>query len=76
MCKAGSIASRSLVGPRYGSEVKSARGDRPRAVHNLEQGLDDIDARRGWIIDQEAGIDRLSSRIARAGFMEVLTGTP
>jgi len=63
-------------GVRFGLEIKSARGDRPRAVRNLEEALDDIDAQRGWIIDQDVGIDRVSARVARAGFEQILRGTP
>ena len=61
---------------RFGIEVKSARGDQPRAVKSLEEALSDIDAHRGWIVDQVAGIDRVSGRVARAGFSELIDGTP
>jgi predicted AAA+ superfamily ATPase len=61
---------------RFGIEIKSARGDRPRAVKSLEEALNDIDAQRGWIIDQTSGIDRVSSRVARAGFGEIVAAAP
>ena len=61
---------------RFGIEIKCARGDRPRAVKSLEEALSDIDADRGWIIDQAPGIDRVSDRVARAGFGELVCGTP
>jgi len=61
---------------RFGVEIKTSRGDRPRAVRLLGEALADADAARGWIIDQTPGVDRVSDRVARAGFAEVLTGTP
>ena len=61
---------------RIGIEVKSARGDQPRTVKLLEQALSDIEAQRGWIVDQAKGIDRLSARVARGGFAELLSGVP
>jgi len=61
---------------RIALEVKTARGDRPRVVRSLNDALADVDAQRGWIIDQTPGIDRVADRIARAGFAEVLAGTP
>jgi len=61
---------------RFGIEIKRARGDRPRAVKSLEEALSDIDADRGWIIDQAPGNDRVSGRVARAGFADLVHGTP
>lgn len=63
-------------GKRFGVEVKTTRGDHPRAVRALSEGLTDVDACRGWIIDQSGGVNRVADRVARAGFVEVLTGTP
>ncbi len=57
-------------------EVKTARGDQPRTVRALSEALVDVDAYRGWIIDQAAGVNRVSDRVARAGFTAVQTGTP
>jgi hypothetical protein len=42
----------------------------------LEAALDDIGGERAWIVDQADGIDRLTDRVARAGFAEVSCGTP
>ena len=42
---------------RIGVEVKTARGDDPRAVRALSEALVDVDAFRGWIIDQDAGVE-------------------
>jgi hypothetical protein len=61
---------------RIALEVKSVGADRPRAVRGLEATLLDLDADRGWIIDQAPGIDRLGDRVARAGFETVIDGTP
>jgi predicted AAA+ superfamily ATPase len=61
---------------RIALEVKTAGADRPRVVRSLEEALVDLDANRGWIVDQASGIDRLGVRVARAGFEDVLDGTP
>lgn len=61
---------------RIALEVKTSRGDHPRVVRSLSDALADVDARRGWIIDQTPGINRVTDRIARAGFAEVQAGTP
>lgn len=61
---------------RVALEVKAGRGDAPRAVRALTDALADVDAHRGWIIDQSAGIGRVGERIARAGFDAVQNGTP
>jgi uncharacterized protein len=61
---------------RIALEVKTSRGDHPRVVRSLSDALADVDARRGWIIDQTPGINRVADRIARAGLTEVQAGTP
>lgn len=61
---------------RIALEVKTAGADRPRVVRGLEEAMVDFDADRGWIIDQATGIDRLGARVARAGFGDVIDGTP
>ena len=61
---------------RVAIEIKTARGDHPRIVRALESVLDDVDADQGWIIDEGRRIDSLGKRIARAGFGEILHGTP
>lgn len=61
---------------RFAVEIKTARGDHPRIARGLESALADLDAERGWIVDQAEGIDRLGPRIARGGFEPLLNGTP
>ncbi|MGH8770075.1 MAG: ATP-binding protein [Burkholderiales bacterium] len=61
---------------RVALEVKAGRGDVPRAVRAITDALPDVAARRGWIIDQSTGIDRLGEQIARAGFGAVQNGVP
>jgi len=61
---------------RIALEVKTAGADRPRVVRGLEEAMVDLDADRGWIIDPAIGIDRLGARVARAGFGELIDGTP
>ena len=61
---------------RFAVEVKTARGDHPRIARTLESALADLDAERGWIVDQAEGIDRLGPRIARGGFEALREGTP
>jgi uncharacterized protein len=59
---------------RMALEIKAGRGDDARAVRTLREAMPDIDAGRGWIVDQAAGVERVSQRIARAGFAEVAWG--
>jgi hypothetical protein len=61
---------------RVAIEVKTARGDHPRIARGLESALADLDAERGWIVDQAEGVDRLGPRIARGGFEALQDGTP
>ena len=61
---------------RIAIEIKAGRGDDARAVRVLHEALPDVDARRGWIVDQAAGIERVSASIARAGFEAVREGAP
>jgi predicted AAA+ superfamily ATPase len=61
---------------RFAIEVKTARGDHPRIARGLEAALADLDAERGWIVDQAEGIDRLGPRVARGGFEALQNGTP
>jgi hypothetical protein len=61
---------------RFAVEVKTARGDHPRIARGLEAALADLDAERGWIVDQAEGIDRLAPRIARGGFEALKDGAP
>jgi predicted AAA+ superfamily ATPase len=61
---------------RVAIEIKSGRGDDARAVRVLREAMPDVDARRGWIVDQAAGIERVGAAIARAGFESVRDGVP
>jgi len=45
-------------------------------VRTLRDAMPDVDARRGWIVDQVQGIERVSAEIARAGFAAVVDGIP
>jgi uncharacterized protein len=61
---------------RVAVEVKAGRGDDARAVRTLREAMPDVQAARGWIVDQAAGIERVSEDIARAGFEAITTGAP
>jgi predicted AAA+ superfamily ATPase len=61
---------------RVAVEVKAGRGDDARAVRTLRQALPDVAAARAWIVDQSAGVQAVTPHIARAGFGELLQGTP
>lgn len=61
---------------RIAVEIKTARGEHPRLVRSVESALVDLDAERGWIVDQAEGIERLGERVARAGFGDIVAGTP
>jgi uncharacterized protein len=61
---------------RIALEVKTAIGAGGRQVRVLREALKDIEAARGWIVDQGRGIERLDPDIARAGFEDVLEGVP
>ncbi len=57
-------------------EIKAGSGADARALRSLRESLPDIEASRAWIIDQAPGISQLGPQIARAGFAEVIAGTP
>lgn len=61
---------------RVAVEVKAGRGDDARAVRTLREAMPDVDAARGWIVDQAAGVELVGEHIARAGFVEVQQGAP
>jgi uncharacterized protein len=61
---------------RVAVEVKAGRGDDARAVRTLREAMPDADATRAWIVDQADGVQAVAPHIARAGFAELLTGTP
>ncbi len=45
---------------RVAVEIRCGRGDDARAVRTLREAMPDVDASRGWIVDQSAGIERIS----------------
>ncbi len=57
-------------------EIKAGGGADARALRSLRESLPDIEASRAWIVDQAPGIAQLGPGIARAGFAEVIAGTP
>ena len=61
---------------RIALEIKAGRGDDARAVRVMREAMSDVQATRGWIIDQAAGIERVGERMARAGFASVMQGAP
>jgi uncharacterized protein len=61
---------------RIAVEIKCGRGDNARAVRVLREAMPDVDAARGWIVDQAPGVERVGERIARAGFDAVVRGAP
>lgn len=61
---------------RIAIEIKAGRGDDARAVRTLREAMPDVQASRGWIVDQVPGVERVAERIARAGFSSVAHGTP
>ena len=61
---------------RVAVEIKAGRGDNARAVRTLREAMPDVQAARGWIVDQATGVERVAEHIARAGFASVIQGTP
>jgi uncharacterized protein len=61
---------------RIAVEIKCGRGDNARAVRVLREAMPDVDAARGWIVDQAPGVERVGERMARAGFAAVVQGAP
>jgi uncharacterized protein len=61
---------------RVAVEIKAGRGDNARAVRTLRDAMPDVQACRGWIVDQADGVERVADTIARAGFVSVTHGTP
>lgn len=61
---------------RVALECKAGRGDNARAVRTLRDAMADLQATRGWIVDQAAGIEGIGAKIARAGFDAVRAGSP
>jgi hypothetical protein len=61
---------------RAAVEVKTAVGGSGRQIRRMREALADLDAARGWIVDQGSGIERLDAAIARGGFEELIEGVP
>lgn len=61
---------------RIAVEIKAGRGDDARAVRTLREAMPDVQASRGWIVDQAPGVERVAELIARAGFSSVMHGAP
>ena len=61
---------------RIALEMKAGRGDNARAVRTLREAMPDVQAQRGWIVDQAPGIERVSALVARAHFEQVMQGAP
>jgi predicted AAA+ superfamily ATPase len=61
---------------RIAVEIKAGRGDDARAVRVLREAMPDVNAARGWIVDQATGVELVGSGIARAGFDALIQGTP
>ncbi len=63
-------------GERIALEIKAGRGDQARVVRSMREAMPDVDATRGWIVDQAAGVEQVGACIARAGFADVVHGVP
>ena len=60
---------------RIAIEVKSGRPN-GHALRTLRGAMPDVEASRGWFIDQAGGIEALGGGIARTGFEATQNGTP
>jgi predicted AAA+ superfamily ATPase len=60
---------------RVAVEVKTARAG-ALGARGLRDALGDVEPARTWLVDQGSGIEPLAPRVARAGFQEILQGTP
>ena len=63
-------------GDRFAIEVKSARADKPRAIHALASAAADVAAKRSYLIDQDDGHDLLQPKMERRGFSAALDWLP
>ncbi len=61
---------------RFAVEIKSGRGDKPRAIHALESAAADVNAKGAYLIDQDKGRDPLRPHIERRGFANGLDWLP
>lgn len=61
---------------RVAVEIKAGRAGDARALRVLREALPDVDVARAWIVDQAPGMELLEPSIARAGFEQIIGGTP
>jgi uncharacterized protein len=61
---------------RFAIEIKSARADKPKAIHALESAAADVATKSATFIDQDKGLDRLRPNIDRRGFDEAIHWLP
>ncbi|MSP59997.1 MAG: ATP-binding protein [Myxococcales bacterium] len=60
----------------FAVEVKAGSGRDPGAAVKLVRCLDDIGARRGFVLAHQAGVEPLVARVERRGFADSLTWLP
>ena len=60
---------------RVALEIKTGRPN-GAAVRTLREAMPDVEAARGWFVDQGEGIEALAPNVARAGFAAVRDGGP
>ncbi len=60
---------------RVAIEIKTGRPG-AHALRVLRDALPDVEAARGWFVDQGSGVERLDAGIARGGFDVLRDGTP
>ncbi len=61
---------------RFAIEIKSARADKPKAIHALEAAAVDVAAKRSTLIDQGKGRESLRPSVERLGFEQALKWLP
>lgn len=61
---------------RVAVEIKAGRGDKAHAARVLEQAMRDVDAKRGWILDQADGEAALRPGLVRRSFAADPTWLP
>jgi len=61
---------------RVAVEIKAGHGGTSRAVRSLREALADVQAARGWIVDQAPGIELLAAGVARIEFAQAIAGSP
>jgi predicted AAA+ superfamily ATPase len=61
---------------RFAIEIKSGRGDKPRAIRLLEAASEDVGAKTATLIDQDTGHEKVRPTIERRGFASSLRWVP